>query len=251
MKHAKLVLCVLLALMVIPGAVFAGGSKDSSTGKSAEPVNVIANSPLAGKRIGVAHITFYDEWCKGVYDDFVKLGKEYGVAEMNIQNGDINAEIQQRQVEDFITQKYDIIFIDPVNPDGIQATLDKAQAAGIPVIAFDSGTSWAPLISHIAWDHAETGRVTGRYAAEYAKKNLGGKARVGVLAMLDAPHTAIRSQTFKEAIEEGLGKANVTLCLNRISDRLGKAPQTSLPIISPNRLILSGVRLITPHSAPG
>ncbi|GHV74746.1 sugar ABC transporter substrate-binding protein [Spirochaetia bacterium] len=208
MKHAKLILCVLLALMVLPGAVFAGGGQQG--GKSAEPVQVIANSPLAGKRIGVVHITLYDEWCKGVYDDFIKVGKEYGVAEINIQNGDLNAEIQQRQVEDFITQKYDMIFIDPVSPDGIQAALDKANAAGIPVIAFDSGTSWPPLVSHIAWDHAETGRLTGRYAADYAKKNLGGKARVGILAMLDAPHTAIRSQTFKEELEAGLGKANVT-----------------------------------------
>jgi ribose transport system substrate-binding protein len=206
MKHAKWFLCVLLVLLAIPGSVFAGGGRQ---GTSSEPTQVIANSPLAGKRIGVAHITLYDEWCKGVYDDFIRIGKEYGVAEMNIQNGDLNAETQQRQVEDFITQKYDLIFIDPVSPDGIKATLDKAQAAGIPVIAFDSGTDWGPLVSHIAWDHAETGRMTGKYVADYAKKNLGGKVKVGILAMLDAPHTAIRSQTFKEELEKGLGRSNV------------------------------------------
>jgi ribose transport system substrate-binding protein len=209
MKHAKIVLYVLLALVLIPGSIFAGGGGQQSGGSKAAPTQVIANSPLAGKRIGVAHITLYDEWCKGVYDDFQRIAKEYGVSEINIQNGDLNAETQQKQVEDFITQKYDLIFIDPVSPDGIKATLDKAQAAGIPVIAFDSGTDWAPLISHIAWDHAETGRMTGKYVADYAKKNLGGKVKVGILAMLDAPHTAIRSQTFKEELEKNLGKANV------------------------------------------
>lgn len=166
--------------------------------------------PLAGKRIGVAHITLYDEWCKGVYDEFMKVGEEYGVAEMNIQNGDLNAEIQQKHVEDFINQKYDAIFIDPVSPDGIQATLDKANEAGIPVIAFDSGTSWKPLISHIAWDHAHTGVLTGEYVAKYAQEKLGGKVKVGILAMLDAPHTAIRSEKFKETLEAKLGKENVT-----------------------------------------
>ena len=203
-KSAIIFLGVLLLLSLVVPNVFGGGKKDSGT------TAVTGTGPLAGKRIGVVHITLYDEWCKGVYDDFIRIGKEYGVAEMNIQNGDLNAEIQTRQVEDFVTQKYDLIFIDPVSPDGIKPALDKANAAGIPVIAFDSGTDWPPLISHIAWDHAETGRLTGRYVVDYAKKNLGGKLRVGILAMLDAPHTAIRSQTFKEVIEAGLGKENIT-----------------------------------------
>ena len=195
---------LLLLCLVVPG-VFAGGNKQSA------PTPAPAGSgPLAGKRIGVVHITLYDEWCKGVYDDFIKVGREYGVAEMNIQNGDLNQEIQTRQVEDFVTQRYDLIFIDPVNPDGITPALDRAHAAGIPVIAFDSNANWAPLVSHIAWDHAETGRLTGRYIVDYAKQNLGGKVRVGILAMLDSPHTAIRSQTFKETIEAGLGRENVT-----------------------------------------
>jgi ribose transport system substrate-binding protein len=183
----------------------------SSAAPSESPsASAAADSPLKGKRIGVAHITLYDEWCKGVYDEFNKVGQEYGVAEMNIQNGDLNAETQQKQVEDFINQKYDAIFIDPVSPDGIQATLDKANEAKIPVVAFDSGTTWKPLVSHIAWDHAQTGVLTGEYVAKYAQDNLGGKIKVGILAMLDAPHTAIRSQKFKETLEAKLGKENIT-----------------------------------------
>ena len=54
---------------------------------------------------------------------------EMGFSEVNIQDGDINAETQQKQVEDFINQQYDMILIDPVSPDGIQPTLDKAEAA--------------------------------------------------------------------------------------------------------------------------
>lgn len=182
--------------------------------ESAAPVNTeeapdVLDNPLAGKRIGVAHITVYDEWCKGVYDEFIKAAEEYGVAEINIQNGDLNAETQQKQVEDFINKKYDIIFIDPISPDGIRATLDKANEAGIPVIAFDSGTDWDPLVSHIAWDHAQTGVLTGEYVAKYAKDNLDGKINLGILAMLDAPHTAIRSEKFKEKLEAELGAENI------------------------------------------
>lgn len=168
-----------------------------------------AGNPWEGKRLGVAHITLYDEWCKGVYDEFLAQAKALGFGEVNIQDGNLNAETQQKQVEDFITQKYDLIMIDPVSPEGIIPTLEKAQAAGIPTIAFDSGTPFSDLIAHIAWDHAETGVLTGKYVADYAEKNLDGKVKVGVLAMLNAPHTAIRSETFKQTLEERLGKENV------------------------------------------
>ena len=202
MKKTRLFVCAILAL-ILAMPCFAGGQKSSggSTG----------TGPLAGKRIAVAQSTLYDEWNNGVHDMFEKIGREFGAAEVNIQDGNSNSETQQRQLEDFITQKYDVIFIAPVaESQGINATLDKAKAAGIPVIAFDTTTSWPGLVSHIAWDHAETGRLSGRYVADYAKNNLGGKLRVGVLQMLDVPATAVRSQTFKEEIEKGLGKANIT-----------------------------------------
>ncbi len=168
-----------------------------------------AGSPWEGKRLGVAHIALYDEWCKAVYDEFLFQATAMGFGEVNVQDGNLNAETQQRQVEDFITQKYDLILIDPISPEGILPTLEKAQDAGISTIAFDSGTPFKDLISHIAWDHAETGELTGDYVADYAKAHLGGKVRVGVLAMLNAPHMAIRSVKFKEKLEERLGMENV------------------------------------------
>jgi ribose transport system substrate-binding protein len=204
MKGTRVLVCAGLALILsMPCGVFAGGQKSAPA--------ATGTGPLAGKRIAVAQSTLYDEWNNGVHDMFEKLGREFGAAEVNIQDGNNNSETQQRQLEDFITQKYDVIFIAPLaESEGINATLEKAKAAGIPIIAFDTTTSWSGLVSHIAWDHAETGRLSGRYVVDYAKKNLGGKLNVGVLQMLDVPATAVRSETFKEEIEKGLGKANVT-----------------------------------------
>jgi len=166
--------------------------------------------PWEGKRLGIAHITFYDEWCMGVYDEFTRQAPLMGFGEINIQNGDLNAELQTRQVEDFITQQYDMILIDPVNPEILLPALQRAHEAGIPVIAFDSGTDFEHLITHVAWDHAETGVLTGHYIADYVEANLDGKVNVGILAMLYAPHTAIRSETFKETLEARLGAENIT-----------------------------------------
>ncbi len=170
----------------------------------------MAAEPWEGKRLGVAHITMYDEWCKAVYDEFMAQGPAMGFGEINIQDGNLNAETQQKQVEDFIAQKYDAILIDPVNSVGIIPTLEQAGAAGIPVFAFDSGTEYKDLVTHVAWDHAETGVLTAKWVADYAKENLGGKVRVGVLAMLNAVHTQVRSEAFKKTLTDLMGEENIT-----------------------------------------
>ena len=214
-KKLFLILAVTL-LTVFAVSALAGCAEDPPPTPEPAPVDdaddvseAPAGNPWEGMRLGVAHITFYDEWCMGVYHEFRRQAPAMGFGEVDIQNGDLNAETQQRQVENFITQQFDMIIINPVSPEGIIPTLEAASAAGIPVIAFDSGTTFEDLIAHIAWDHAETGVLTGNYIADYAEANLGGQVTVGILAMLDAPHTAIRSEAFKETLEARLGSENV------------------------------------------
>ncbi len=62
----------------------------------------------------------------------------------------------------------------------------------------------------MAWDHAETGVLTAQWVAKYVKENLDGKVRVGVLAMLNAVHTQVRSEAFKKTLIELLGEENIT-----------------------------------------
>ncbi len=253
MKKVSIVALVLAILMTVSlfGCSAPAESSAPAASDSAAPTADDSSAPAAdgsaapaesldaskvsdavkGKRLAVAHISIYDEWCKAVYDELMVQAPEMGFSEVNIQDGDINAETQQKQVEDFINQQYDMILIDPVSPDGIQPTLDKAEAAGIPVIAFDSGTDWKDLVSHIAWDHAQTGVLTGEYVADYAKENLGGKLRVGVLAMLDAPHTSIRSEKFKETIEKELGKENIEYVFDQ---DFGKTRESAANIVTNN-----------------
>ena len=188
----------------------------------------MAEEPL---KIAVAHITMYDEWCKAVYDEFVAQCEALGW-EVTIADGNLNAETQQKQVEDFIAQgDYDAICIDPVNSDGIIPTLEAAGEKGIPVFAFDSGTAYADLITHVAWDHAETGVLTAKWVADYAKENLGGKVKVGVLAMLNAVHTQVRGEAFVATLNELLGEENVTYVFNQ---DFGETRESAANIVTNN-----------------
>ncbi|NLD51373.1 MAG: sugar ABC transporter substrate-binding protein [Clostridiales bacterium] len=193
MKKRNLVSLLLVVLMLVSMASAA-----------------LAADPWKGKRLGVAHITMYDEWCKAVYDEFMAQAPAMGFAEINIQDGNLNAETQQKQIEDFIAQKYDAILTDPVNGEGVVPTLELAGAANIPVFAFDNGTIYDKLITHVAWDHAQTGVLTAKWVADYAKEHLGGKVKMGMLEMLYSVHTQVRSEAFKKTLIELLGEENIT-----------------------------------------
>lgn len=183
-----------------------------------------------GLKIAVAHITMYDEWCKAVYDEFNAQCAERGW-EVTIADGNLNAETQQKQVEDFINGDYDVICIDPVDHAGIIPTLEQAGEKGIPVFAFDSGTEYDKLVTHVAWDHAETGRLTAKWVADYARENLDGKVKVGVLAMLNAVHTQVRSEAFVETLTEELGEENITWVFNQ---DFGETRESAANIVTNN-----------------
>ncbi|MEG0935755.1 MAG: substrate-binding domain-containing protein [Clostridia bacterium] len=217
MKRRSLMSLLLLVVMLVS---LLGGTAVAEAPK-----------PWEGKRIGVAHITMYDEWCKAVYDELMAQGPAMGFGEINVQDGNLNAETQQKQVEDFITQKYDAILIDPVNADGIIPTLEAAGAAGIPVFAFDSGTAYKDLVTHVAWDHADTGRLCAKWVADYARTNLGGKVKVGVLAMLNAVHTQVRSEAFVETLTAELGAENIEWVFNQ---DFGETRESAANIVSNN-----------------
>lgn len=188
MKKAKqLLVCLLVVFMV--AALFAGcsgsdnkdkageasktseektASGEKNTKKSAEKASEESSkNPVEGKRIGVAHISKYDEWCAAVSNEFESQGKALGFAEINVQDGNLDHETQLKQIENFITKEYDMIIVDPVNPEGIIEVLERVDAAGIPVICFDSQTNWDKLVSYVAWDHAATGELMGKYVRKY------------------------------------------------------------------------------------
>lgn len=166
-------------------------------------------APLDGLRIAVAHLSMYDEWCTAVADELQAQGEALGVAEVNIQDANFDIEKQIKNVEDFVAQGYDAIFIDPVDGDAIQDALNKAADAGIPVVDFDSPTSWENRVTHIAWDHATCGTMSADWIADYAEENLGGKVKVGMLTCESLQHVAIRGKAFKEELEKRLGAENI------------------------------------------
>lgn len=76
------------------------------------------------KRIGISLVYKGDEWCAAVDQEFSKQASEFGY-EVNIQDGNLDNETQVKQIENFITQQYDLIAVDPASPEGIIPALES------------------------------------------------------------------------------------------------------------------------------
>lgn len=155
---------------------------------------------LEGKRIGVCLVYKGDEWCAAVADEFEKQAEALG-ADVNIQDGNLDAETQTKQIENYITQEYDIIAVDPANADGLVPVLEKATEAGIPIVFFDNNADYEDIVSYVTWDSYETGQIIGNYLNDKIAEEKDGKANVAVLTMSSPVSIQKRIEGVKDALE--------------------------------------------------
>src|SRR5438093_3927535 len=133
------------------------------------------------KIIGVSLLTkehvFYRDLEKGLREAARKNGFE-----LIINSGDWDLAKHQAQIENYIVQKVDAIIVCPVDSKGIGPAIQKANAAGIPVFTADIKAEGGRIVSQIASDNVEGGRL----AAQHMAKLLNGR---GEVAIIDQPVT--------------------------------------------------------------
>lgn len=136
---------------------------------------------------------------------YVVTGAEEVAAELNctvIEYAPLqtqNLEEQVRQVEDAIQKGVDAIAIAPIDSEGIIPAIEKANAAGIPVITTNSKSSGGDLETFIGVDNYEAAKTL----AEYMMKELDGKGNVVIIEGNPAGQTSQdRVAGFTEVIEQ-------------------------------------------------
>src|SRR6266496_2387217 len=90
---------------------------------------------------------------------------------------EINIDQQASILEDQITKRVSAMAVAPAGVSEILPLLDKAKAAGIPVIIFDTDVDWPGKLSFVGSDNREAGRLAGGHII----KALGGKGKVAVV----------------------------------------------------------------------
>lgn len=153
-------------------------------------------------KIGVALLYKGDEWLAAISDEYEKQAEELGY-EINVQDGNQDNEKQMQQIENFIAQDYDAIIISAADSEGIIPAVEKAEAAGIPVVATDTPIDYPHVSTTVAWDNYATGVKLGEYAKKYIEDNYGDKEKVN-LVMINAPsypHLVKRDEGFLSIID--------------------------------------------------
>ncbi len=121
---------------------------------------------------------------------------------------EINIDQQAAILEDQITKGVSALAVAPAGVSEILPLLDKAKAAGIPVVIFDTDVDWAGKLSFVGSDNRRAGRLAG----EYIVKALDGKGKVAVIrGILGIRTHEDRVAGFREAISAAPGLECVTI----------------------------------------
>ncbi len=111
-------------------------------------------------QIGMCFDSFIIERWQRDRDVFVSTAKELG-AEVNVQNANGDVEEQKNQIDYFIRKGMDVIVIICADSAALKDSVEKAQNAGIKVIAYDRLITDSEVDLYITFDNEMVGRMMG------------------------------------------------------------------------------------------
>jgi inositol transport system substrate-binding protein len=143
-----------IAAAALAGCLLQGcsGTRGSSGAQKGRPV------------IGVSLLNLSNEFIVMLNRAMDAKAKELGV-ELIVNDAQRSAETQVRQVESFVAQKVDAIVLNPCEVEASSPAVEKALAAGIPIINVNSETRAAPT-AFVGSRDEDAGRIAMQYIAE-------------------------------------------------------------------------------------
>ncbi|WP_130863043.1 ribose ABC transporter substrate-binding protein RbsB [Bacilliculturomica massiliensis] len=184
----KKILAVLLAGALIFAMAACGNSGgDSGNGGGEE----------GGATIGLVVSTLNNPFFVDLRDGAQAKADELGATLVVLDSQDDSA-TEMSNVEDLITQKVDLIMINPTDSDAVGSAVASANDANIPVITLDRAANSGEVVAHIASDNVAGGEMAGKYIVDL----LGGKGKVVELEGIPGASAARdRGEGFNKALE--------------------------------------------------
>ena len=164
-KLLGVLLCVAMVASMAVGCKGADkGSDDSKDAKKSDD--------KGGKyKIGIAMKTqdgpYFVTLTKAVQEKCAEIGLVDKASDVVVLNADMDVAKQSENFETFISQEYDMVFCDCIDPDNVIADEQAAHDAGIPVINIDSGVNdGSYCVTTVYSDNKQNGRLCGKSFAE-------------------------------------------------------------------------------------
>jgi ribose transport system substrate-binding protein len=176
-----------IALATLSGAPFA---------RAAQPLAKTCG-PNNQYLIGFSQANFKEPYRAQVNHEMQLLVKNYPQFKLVIADGQANDNTQVSQVENFLTQEVDILFISAYEAAPLTPIVSRVYKSGIPVIELDRSTEGGDYTSFVSGDN----RAIAKQAGEYAATLLPDGGSVAILEGLPSSSPAIeRLQGFEEGV---------------------------------------------------
>ena len=119
-------------------------------------------------------------------NDGAKKAADAGGDKLVIFNANNVPSAQNDAIDNYITQKVDGIVLVAIDVNGVKPAITAAKKAGIPVIAVDAQIPDGDNAAFVGVDNAKAGEDIGSFVADYAKKDMAGKAKIGIVGALNS-----------------------------------------------------------------
>lgn len=160
MKKLKLIGAVALAGALLAACSGTGKSDDGASEDTKDLTYAVITHSGPGD-------AFWDRVKSGAE----RAGKDYGVKVDY--NNDPDPAKQSQLIDNAVAQKVDGIVVSMANPDGLESSIKKAVAAGIPVVTINSGVDKFKefgAITHIGQSETIAGEAVGERLKDEGKK---------------------------------------------------------------------------------
>ncbi len=137
-------------------------------------------------------------------------------AELRVADAANDSAKQADQISNFITEKVDVIIVNPTDSDAVVAAVQKANSAGIPVIAVDRNANGGSLSSFIASNNVQAGKLGAKELLKVVSQN----GKVAMLVGVPAASAARdRGKGFKDALADStINSKGATLVTEQVAN---------------------------------
>ena len=125
--------------------------------------------------VGVSLLNLSSEFIVMLEQAMETRAQELGVR-LRVSDAQRSAERQVQQVESLVAQKVDVVLLNPCEVEASSPAVDRARAAGIPIVNVNSETRSAPDAFVGSRDEE-----SARLAMEYIAARLGGRGNVAMM----------------------------------------------------------------------
>jgi ribose transport system substrate-binding protein len=175
--------------------------------------------------IGFSQANNAEPYRQHVNDDLTAAAKKVPQFTLQIADGAGNVNTQTSQMDNFITQKVDLILISPFEASPLTPVVARAMKAGIPVIELDRktvGDAGKDYTAFIGGDNFKIAAEAGKYVAD---KLLPEGGEVAVLQGLPSSTPAVeRLNGFKAGVKDN---AKIEVVAEQAADWLPDKAQTA------------------------